>query len=112
MLAVRPTHYIHSRFHSILLLAQVFFLVGLPARTLLETCLRSIEVLSQQGADDLGLHGFVLSSGVHVTLADVEGHELAPLFVALHGIKRRIAAAHPTEADKSGTLYGELNRYI
>ena len=90
----------------------MFFLVGLPARTLLETCLRSIEVLSQQGADDLGLHGFVLSSGVHVTLADVEGHELAPLFVALHGIKRRIAAAHPTEADKSElraeTLLGEL----
>ena len=88
-------------------LAQVFVLIGLPARTLLETCLRSIEELS---ADDR--QGFVLSSGVHVRLADISGHELAPLFAALHDIKERIAAAHPTEADKSElrseTLLGEL----
>ena len=79
----------------------MFVLIGLPARTLLETCLRSIEERE----------GFVLSSGVHIRLSDVRGHELAPLFTALHDIKERIVAAHPTEADKAElrceTLLGE-----
>ena len=63
----------------------VFFLIGMPARTLLETCLRS-----------LGLDG-LLASGVRITRESMRlvgaQHELAPLFAELLGLKERLAAA-------------------
>lgn len=79
---------------------EVFFFIGLPARTLLGTCLRSLEA---GAAEDI----FVLASGLRVRQKHVPP-ELAPLFSALRQIKADIGACQLSEADRDVLMFEAL----
>lgn len=90
---------------------EVFFFIGLPARTLLGTCLRTLDAPPDDSCG--GSTALRLSDGLVVAEGDVHS-ELKPLFAALQGIKQQLADAQLTQADRSllrfETLFGGTDR--
>lgn len=91
---------------------EVFFFIGLPARTLLGTCFRSLDdARTRIICPPAGC--FTLASGLRVWQQNVPP-ALAPLFGALQQIKTQLADANLTPEERSllqfETLFGGTDR--